>query len=64
MALGEALTHGCQAYILFQTEKALKLGASVKEFLEACAVALSLGGTMGVGETTRVMQYLSEKGLI
>jgi hypothetical protein len=36
----------------------------VEEILEACAVAISLGGTMGAGETTRVVQSLEEKGLM
>lgn len=64
MALSGALVHGCRACIVFQTEHALNLGASVEEILEACAVAISLGGTMAAGETTRVVKYLREKGLI
>ena len=64
MALSASLTHGCQACILFQTEHALNLGASVEEILEACGVAISIGGTMAAGETTRVVKYLGEKGLI
>jgi AhpD family alkylhydroperoxidase len=64
MALTGALVHGCEACILFQTEEALALGASAEEILEACAVAISLGGTMGAGETTRVVQFLEEKGLL
>ena len=64
MALSGALVHGCRPCIVFQTEHALNLGASVEEILEACSVAISLGGTMAAGETTRVVQYLQEKGLI
>lgn len=64
MAMVGALVHGCSACILFQTEWALKLGATPEEILEACAVAISLGGTMGAGETTRVVQFLEEKGLL
>ena len=64
MAVVGALVHGCRACILFQTEEALKLGATAEEILEACAVAVSLGGTMGAGETTRVVQLLEEKGLL
>jgi len=64
MALTGALVHGCTACILFQTEKALDLGADVEEILESCAVAISLGGTMAAGETTRVIQYLTELGKI
>jgi AhpD family alkylhydroperoxidase len=64
MALSVALTHGCRGCILFQTEQALELGASVKEVLEACSVAISVGGTMAGGETSRVMQFLTEIGRI
>jgi AhpD family alkylhydroperoxidase len=64
MAIVGALVHGCKACILYQTEEALALGATAEEILEACAVAISLGGTMGAGETTRVVQFLQEKGLL
>lgn len=64
MAVVGALVHGCRACMLFQTEEALSLGATAEEILEACAVAISLGGTMGAGETTRVVQFLEEKGLL
>jgi AhpD family alkylhydroperoxidase len=64
MGLAAALTHGCRACILFQTDEALKLGASVDEILETCAVAISIGGTMAAGESTRVVQFLGEKGLV
>lgn len=62
MALVGGLVRGCRGCILYQTENALQLGASVEEILEACAVAISLGGTMGAGEATRVVAYLKEKG--
>jgi AhpD family alkylhydroperoxidase len=64
MALTGAIVHGCRACALFQTDHALAVGATVEEILEACAVAVSLGGTMGAGETTRVMEFLVEKGLL
>jgi len=64
MALTGALVHGCGACILYQTEEALALGATAEEILEACAVAISLGGTMGIGETTRVVKLLEEKELL
>ena len=64
MALTGALVHGCRACILYQTEEALALGTTAEEILEACAVAISLGGTMAAGETTRVVQFLEEKGLL
>ena len=64
MAVAIAVTSGCRACMLFQTDKALELGADAEEILEACAVAISLGGTMAAGETTRVVQYLEELGKI
>ena len=64
MALSVALTHGCRGCVLFQTEQALELGASVEEVLEACSVAISVGGTMAGGETARVIQFLTELGKI
>lgn len=64
MALTGALVHGCRACILFQTDHALAAGATVEEILEACSVAVSLGGTMGAGETVRVVEFLHEKGLL
>jgi AhpD family alkylhydroperoxidase len=64
MALVGALVEGCRACILYQTEEALKQGASVDEILETCSVALALGGTMGMGEITRVMAYLRERDLL
>ena len=64
MAIAAALVHGCRTCILYQTELALDQGANVEEIFEACAVAISLGGTMAAGETTRVVQYLHEKGLV
>ena len=64
MAVVGALVHGCRACILYQTDEALAAGATAAEILEACAVAISLGGTMGAGETTRIVQFLDEKGLL
>ena len=62
MALCAALVKGCRGCMLYQTGLALEQGASVEEVLEACAVAVSLGGTMGSAETAHVVQYLSETG--
>lgn len=62
MALVGGLVRGCRGCILYQTEYALQLGTTVDEILEACAVAVSLGGTLAAGETSRVMAYLKEKG--
>ena len=64
MALVGGLVRGCRGCILYQTDYALQLGATVDEILESCAVAVSLGGTLAAGETSRVMAYLKEKGAL
>ena len=64
MALNGALVHGCRGCILHQVFQALELGATAEEILEACAVAISLGGTMAAAETTRVVKYLKDMGKI
>lgn len=64
MALCGALVHGCHGCQMAQVTRALELGASVEEILETCAVAISLGGTMGAAESMNVVQYLKEKGLV
>ncbi len=62
MAVAIAVACGCRACMLYQTGHALDLGADAEEILEACAVAISLGGTMASGEVTRVVEYLAESG--
>ena len=42
----------------------LKRWGQVEEISEAFSVVISLGGTMAAAETTRLIQYLMEKGLI
>ena len=64
MALVGAMVHGCEPCMFSQTDRAIEQGASVEEILEACAVAISLGGTMAGGQTTRIVQFLREKNLI
>jgi AhpD family alkylhydroperoxidase len=64
MAMAVAITHGCRGCILFQADQALELGAATEEILEACAVAVSIGGTMASAETSRVVRLLQERGLI
>ncbi len=64
MAVVGALVSGCRACMLYQTEEAINLGATVDEVLETCAVAISLGGTMAAGEVTHIMGLLKEMGKI
>lgn len=64
MALVGAMVHGCEPCMFAQADKAIEQGASVEEILEACTVAISLGGTMAGGQTTRIVQFLREKNMI
>lgn len=64
MALAGALVGGCRGCILYQTDIALSLGASVEEIMETCTVAVSLGGTMASAQSGRVVEFLTEKGLM
>lgn len=64
MALAIGVVSGCRGCILYQADEALAAGADPEEILEACAVAISMGGTMAAAETTRVVAYLQEKGLV
>ncbi len=62
IAIAIAVTHGCRGCMLSQTGHALNMGADAEEILEACAVSLSIGGTMAAAEVTRVVEYLEELG--
>lgn len=64
MALTAAIIKDCRACILYQTDRALTLGATVQELLEVIAVAVSLGGTTAASASTRIMFYLKERRLI
>lgn len=64
MAMTAAVVAGCRGCILFQAKHAMDQGASAEEILESCAVAISLGGTMAAAETTRVVEYLEELGVL
>lgn len=64
MAMTAAVVSGCRACILFQADEALKLGATGKEMLECIAVATSLGGTMAAGQSTRLIGFLEERGVL
>ncbi|WP_319522048.1 carboxymuconolactone decarboxylase family protein [uncultured Desulfosarcina sp.] len=64
MALVGALVQGCEPCMFAQTDRAIEQGATVEEILEACTVAISLGGTMAAGQTTRIVQFLRERNII
>jgi alkylhydroperoxidase/carboxymuconolactone decarboxylase family protein YurZ len=50
--------------IISQTSKALELGATADEIFEACAVAISMGGTLAWSKVLVVADYLRTKGII
>jgi len=62
IAMGIALSNGCTGCILAQTSYAIEAGATKDEVLEACAVAMSIGGTMAFAESLRVVKLLDELG--
>lgn len=64
MALVGALVHGCEGCILAQTNGALEKGATPEQVMEACHVAMMLGGTMAMAESTRVLGFMKDKGLM
>ncbi|WP_461210995.1 carboxymuconolactone decarboxylase family protein [Desulfocurvus sp. DL9XJH121] len=64
MALAIAVTHGTRGCTLAQTDHCLNNGATVQEIMEACSVAVSMGGTMSQANTTRVVDYLEQLELI
>ena len=62
MALALALGAGCRNCILAQTRYALENGATKDELLETLSVVISMRGTTGVAESSRVVQLLDELG--
>ena len=62
MALAVALKDGCTNCIISQTENAVKEGATKAEILETLQVVIAMGGTTGVAESLRVIQFLDELG--
>ena len=62
IALAAALKVGCTNCILAQTEKALNEGATRDEILETLQVLIAIGGTTGIAESLRVIQFLDELG--
>lgn len=64
MALVGAMVHGCEPCMFSHAERGIQKGATVEEILEACTVAISLGGTMAGGQTTRIIKFLREKNMI
>jgi AhpD family alkylhydroperoxidase len=64
MSLAIALGAGCTNCILAQTQYALDAGATREELLETLQVVTAMRGTTGIAESTRVIEFMDEKGLL
>lgn len=64
ISLAVAVQAGCKDCMISQTSHALELGATPEEIFEACAVAISMGGTLAWSKVLVVADYLQERGLI
>ncbi len=58
--LGIAVATHCEPCILVHLEKAIASGASKAEILEACAVAIAMGGGPAMAYLPLVLKYLEE----
>ena len=61
IGLGIGLATHCEACILVHMEKALAAGASRAEILEACGVAIAMGGGPTMADVPLVLKYLAER---
>lgn len=64
MSLAVAVQAGCKDCMISQTDNCLQCGASTAEIFEACAVAISMGGTLAWSHALVVGAYLRERGLV
>ena len=60
VALGTAITARCKYCIAIHVEKALKVGATKEEILEAAAVAILMGGGPAMTYVVEVKKALEE----
>ena len=60
IVLGIALATHCEPCILVHPEKALAAGATKDELLEACGVAIAMGGGPTMAYVPLVLRYLEE----
>jgi len=63
MAMVGALAAGCEGCMIGQCRRALDLGATRAEIMEACGVAVSLGGTMAGSRVSVIIQAMDELGI-
>ncbi len=60
MAVAVAVSIRCQPCITHHVRRALDLGATAAEILEACSVAVMMGGGPSVAYTSYVVQSLKD----
>ncbi len=61
IVLGIAVATECEPCILVHMEKALAAGASKAEILEACGVAIAMGGGPAMASVPLVLKFLEEQ---
>ena len=64
MSLAIAVQAGCRDCMISQSSRALELGATADEIIEACSVAISMGGTLAWSKAMLVFDYLHERNLL
>ena len=60
IVLGISVAAHCEPCILVHMEKALASGASKAEILEACGVAIAMGGGPAMAYVPLVLEYLEQ----
>ena len=61
IVLGISVATHCEPCIVVHMEKALACGASKAEILEACSVAIAMGGGPAMAYVPLVLKYLEEQ---
>ncbi|HAA89806.1 MAG TPA: 4-carboxymuconolactone decarboxylase [Peptococcaceae bacterium] len=64
IAISVAVAIRCQPCIANHVKRALDQGATVPEILEACSVAIVMGGGPGIAYTSYVVKALKDLGAI
>ena len=60
IVLGISIATRCEPCILVHMEKALMAGATKAEILEACGIAIAMGGGPAMTYVPHVLKYLDE----
>jgi AhpD family alkylhydroperoxidase len=62
IVLGISVATHCEPCILVHLEKAIAAGATKAEILEACGVAIAMGGGPSMAYVPLVLKYFEEQG--